>query len=72
MKFFVVSTEDRGVIDCTTGIRAAHKSGRGTSPDGDYTVDEITVTLPPTEAIRRLLGNLGGYASDTARVYPRE
>ena len=73
MKFFVVSTEDAGTIDCTLSIRAAHRSGRGTKPDGDYMVDMLVIDVrSPTEIIRRMLGNLGGYCREMERVYPKE
>lgn len=73
MQFFVVSTERSGVIDCTLSIRAAHRSGRGTSPTGEYTVVRVSIrTATPTETIRRLLGNLGGYADESVQVYPKE
>jgi len=73
MKFFVVSDSVGAVVDCTLSIRAAHRAGRQYEPTGVYTVDRITIgTSTPTETIRRLLGNLGGYADDNTRVYPPE
>jgi len=73
MKFFVVSDSRGSVIDCTLSIRAAHRAGRELETEGTYTVDRIAIsTATPTEVIRRLLGNLGGYADETVRVYPPE
>jgi len=70
MKFYVVSSERDGVAGCERSLRAAHKLGRGLFGAGNYLVQLVVIGVKPSEAVRLLLGNLGGYATETAQVYP--
>lgn len=63
MKFYVFSALDGETFGCETSMKAAHTVGRERCGTDAYTIDLITIDMPPREALRRLLGNLGGYAS---------
>lgn len=70
MRFYIVEV-DGETVACETLLRAAHAEGvfyAGES--GDYTVTAVDVDVT-ADNIRRLLGNLGGYAGSTQQVWPR-
>jgi hypothetical protein len=73
MQFFVISTSHGSVVDCTMSLHAAKQVGLHYEPTGSFTVDRVNIdTRAPVEVIRRLLGNCGGYAQNTTRVYPTD
>lgn len=70
MKFYIIENASGEVVGCQTSFKAAMAQGRS-AIDGDFSVDAVDVPVT-SEAIRRLLGNVGGYAHSMRRVYPRE
>lgn len=62
--FYVIeSTGNQGVMGCELSRSAAHKVMRERGyARNEYTLDPVEVEVT-AESIRRLLGNLGGYAS---------
>jgi hypothetical protein len=63
MKFYVIEATPGGVIGCELTLRAA----RAYAERRDYQRDEYEIDVVDcpinAETIRRLLGNLGGYAN---------
>lgn len=70
MKFYVISDLHGAVIGCERSLQAAKEYGRNIAGMGQYEVDLVTIGRP-AETIRRLLGNLGGYAGEFTRVWPK-
>lgn len=70
MRFYIV--EVRGeTVGCETLLRAAHAKGvLYAGKSGEYTVTAVDVEVT-AENMRRLLGNVGGYASACAEVWPK-
>lgn len=68
MKFYQVTDDDGATLGCETSLRAAIKLAEGYGAQS-YAVTLITVGVPPREAIRRLLGDVGGYAAESTEVY---
>lgn len=70
MRFYVVETEGGETLGCELSLKAAH----ATATKYGYTRREYTVDLVQcaanAETIRRLLGQLGGYANETKQVHP--
>jgi 4-hydroxyphenylpyruvate dioxygenase-like putative hemolysin len=61
-KFYVIETDSSGAIGCELTKKAAveRATEQGYSSD-EFTVEVVEVEVT-AESIRRLLGNLGGYA----------
>ena len=68
MRFYVVHDGTGSVIGCELTLGSAHALGRST---GDATHSITKIDCPVNvETIRRLLGNVGGYATEsTTREY---
>jgi hypothetical protein len=66
MRFYLIFESDGSVVDCRTSIRGAKLA----CPFGG-SVDMIDVPIN-SETVRRLLGNEGGYATETKTVYNYE
>ena len=66
MKLYVIYTEAAVVIDCKETQDEAIKVARTEGP-GAY-VDRLTIN-DPKYALRRILGNQGGYADEQVTVY---
>lgn len=72
MKFYVVTgAKDGAVVGCETSFAKARKLGIKEWGRNKFTVDEI-FTGNARETIRRLLGQLGAYAAQQKRVYPKD
>lgn len=68
MKFYVITELPGGeVVGCETTKKAALLEGARLCEE--FQIDRIDLDVG-AESIRRLLGNLGGYANDSRRVYP--
>lgn len=70
MKFYVIGRNDGEVVGCQTSLRRAKAEARSFGLE-EYSVDVVDVPVT-SETIRRLLGDLGGYADSAERVYTRE
>ena len=68
MKFYQVTDDEGATLGCETSLRAAIKIADGLGVPS-YAVTRITIGVPPREAIRRLLGEDGGYAAESTEVY---
>jgi hypothetical protein len=73
MKFYLTYSPEDGVLGCATSKAKAVKFatdlyGRGAAKRGAR-VDCVLV-FNMRDAVRRLLGNHGGYASDITTVWP--
>lgn len=66
MKFYVVSVDFGGVIGCETSKARAVKLVRESGAKS-YSITCVTCT-PNTETVRRLLGNVGGFAENSVEV----
>ena len=66
MKFCIIENASGEVVGCQTSFKAAMAQGRAF---GAFSVDRVDAPVT-SETIRRLLGNVGGYAHSTNRVYP--
>jgi hypothetical protein len=63
MKFYLILDVDDGVVDCRTSIREAKLA----CPfGGSVTMVDVPINA---ETVRRLLGNEGGYATETKTVF---
>lgn len=69
MKFYVITTLDGEIAGCELTLRAAKEEAAFYG--SEFTVDAIEVAVN-AESIRRLLGEVGGYAISQQQVYPRE
>lgn len=67
MKLYMVRGEDAETLGAEFSKARAIALLRGYGCAG--TVEQITITLPPREVIRRLVGQLGGYATELKTVY---
>ena len=72
MKFYVIETEARGeTIGCELTRKAAKQTAEAYGlGKGEYTIDLVEADVS-AETIRRLLGNLGGYARDRSTITER-
>lgn len=69
MRFYVVQDNGGSTVGCEIALPAAHALGREQCPSGSYTITRVDCPVH-VETIRRLLGNLGGYATgSTTREY---
>lgn len=67
MRFYLV-TDDRGeTLGCETTLKDAHALARNASVEW-YDVQLVEAPVN-ADTIRRLLGNLGGYATESRRVF---
>lgn len=66
MKFYVVSSDRGGVVGCTLTLAAAKVVGIDDGPG--FTIERVECAVN-AETVRRLLGNLGGYATESDTVY---
>lgn len=73
MKFYVVIADNAEPIACEFSKAKAIKAAKAEGSAGTR-VDAISLCVTPREAIRRLLGNVGGYSKEVETVYeiPRE
>ena len=64
MKFYVIQTKQGETIGCETSLKAA----KAKAAEMGYNQDEVEVysvnVAVTAESIRRILGNIGGYAKD--------
>jgi hypothetical protein len=67
VRFYVVSNDRLGTFDCAVSLRAAHAAGQSqrSVPAEPYSIERVDC-LVNAETVRRLLGQLGGYAIDTS------
>lgn len=65
---FYVITGNEGVIGCTFAKGTAVKAAKAEGHEGTY-VMKVELSCSPREAIRRLLGESGGYSKNTEVVY---
>lgn len=66
MKFFVVSSDRGGVVGCELTLAVAKVVG--TNDGVPFSVERVECPVN-AETVRRLLGNLGGYATESETVY---
>lgn len=73
MKFYVVIGADGPPIGCEFNKAKAVKIAKANGEAGTR-VDTFELCVTPREALRRLLGEQGGYATDIKTVFeiPRE
>lgn len=68
MKFWVLYNENIEVIGCElTKREAVEKAGARGLEQGEFSVGWVDVDVS-AESIRRLLGNLGGYANASGEI----
>jgi hypothetical protein len=67
MKFYVIESDRSGTFGCELSKRAAIDEGRKRGEP--FRVHRTVIDIPAREAIRRLLANTGGYASESEIVY---
>lgn len=68
MKFYIVRIPCEGPVGCELLLRDAHRLGQSY---GTYEIEMVEVDVN-TEAVRRLLGEIGGYANSTRTIKGRE
>lgn len=66
MKFYVIANAEGSTVGCETSLRRAKQFVKAEAREG-YTITCITCK-PDAETVRRLLGNLGGFAEDSVEV----
>jgi hypothetical protein len=64
VRFYIVHDSTEATIGCETTLAAAHALGRDTDPKS-YGITRVDCPVN-VETVRRLLGNLGGYAIDSS------
>lgn len=69
-KFYVLMGPGAEVVGCERSAKLAHSlaDGYGYSPS-EYSIQLIECAVS-VETVRRLLGEMGGYAVTTRNVYP--
>lgn len=69
MRFYIVETPRAGAVACELTVRAAHAQAASLG----YATDEYAITMMAAtvsaETIRRLLGNIGGFAHECKQVH---
>lgn len=68
MIFFVVQDDQGSTIGCETGLKKAHELGK-TADRQPYSIERVQAPVT-IETVRRLLGQLGGYAIESDTVHP--
>lgn len=71
MRFYVTTSLHGETIDCALTLREAKAVAEGVLGGAGYQIDAVEVDVS-AETIRRLLGNLGGYAQSTRKAARRE
>jgi hypothetical protein len=72
VKFYVISATDGETLGCEFSIAEAKRFAERTlHPHEGYTVERIIIEGSPREALRRILGAIGGYADESHEVYSR-
>jgi hypothetical protein len=71
MKFYVTTTRMAEVAGCHLTLREAKAEAEKSLREEGYCIDAVEVDVT-AETVRRLLGNLGGYARSTRVVCERE
>ena len=71
MKFYVVNNQQGEIIGCEYTVADAHALAYQTVEDGEgYDITRVECSIT-RDTVRRLLGNLGGYATKTELVLSR-
>ena len=70
MKFYLVQTRAGETIDCRLTLREAREEAESMLGDAGFSIQMVEAEVT-AETVRRLLGDLGGYARSTRAVVDR-
>lgn len=67
MKFYIVQNNQGSTLGCETALAAAHALAKSSTPFA-YSIECVECSVN-AETVRRLLGQLGGFATESTTVH---